>query len=99
MPALVLAADPEVAATAAGVYHLHLRGADDWTIRVNDGAVGIEPGRPRRADLRLSADPVVFLRNGYGLVSNTRAALTGGIVAYGRRPWLTATFGRLFAET
>jgi hypothetical protein len=42
---------------------------------------------------------VVFLRNGYGLTSDIRAVLSGGVVAWGRRPWLAGRFGRLFAET
>jgi hypothetical protein len=99
LPAIALAVDRQVAANAAGTYHLHLRGADDWTFRVHQGAVSVDRGRPRRADLHLSADPVVFLRNAYGLVSNARAALSGGLVAWGRRPWLAARFARLFVET
>jgi hypothetical protein len=51
------------------------------------------------AGMHLSADPVVFLRNAYGLISNARAALTGGIVVYGRRPWLAVRFAKLFVET
>lgn len=99
LPAIVLMADPAVAATATGTYHLRLRGADDWTFDVRDGAVTVTPGRPARADLRLSADPSVFLRSGYGLIGGTRAALTGGVVAYGRKPWLANRFARLFTET
>lgn len=99
LPAIVVAVDPAVAAAATGVYHLHLRGADHWTFRVSDGTVTVLTGRPDRADLRLSADPSVFLRSGYGLVSSARAALTGGVIAYGRKPWLATKFSRLFAET
>jgi hypothetical protein len=41
----------------------------------------------------------VFLRNAYGLISNARAALSGGVVLWGRQPWLAGRFGKLFAET
>jgi uncharacterized protein (TIGR03083 family) len=99
LPAVVLVVDPRVAPSAAGTYHLHLRGGDDWTLRVRDGALSVEPGRPERADLHLSADPVGFLLNGVGLVSPTRLLLSGGIVMWGRRPWLAGRFARLFAET
>jgi uncharacterized protein (TIGR03083 family) len=99
LPAIVVAVDPRVAPTATGTYHLRLRGADDWTFRVRDGAVSVECGRPDRADLHVSADPVVFLRNAYGLTGNARAALSGGIIAWGRRPWLARRFARLFVET
>jgi hypothetical protein len=66
---------------------------------VRAGAVSVERGRPHRADLHMSADPVVFLRNAYGLISDVRATLSGGVIVWGRRPWLAARFGRLFAET
>jgi hypothetical protein len=99
LPAIVLAVDPAVVPKAAGTYHIHLRGGDDWTVRVHEGAVTVERGRPRRADVRLSADPVVFLGNAYGFVGPARALLSGGVVAWGRRPWLAGRFGRLFAET
>jgi len=99
LPAIVLLVNEQVAATATGTYHVHLRGGDDWTVRVYDGAVKVARGRPHRADLYLSADPVTFLRNAYGLIGNTRAALSGGVIAWGRRPWLATRFARLFVET
>jgi hypothetical protein len=99
LPMLTLFVDPDGARAAAGTYHLRLRGGEDWTIRVHDGTADIEPGRPRRADLHISADPVTFLLNSYGHVSDARAALTGGIVAWGRRPWLAIRFRKVFAET
>jgi uncharacterized protein (TIGR03083 family) len=99
LPAIVLTVDSRAAASAAGTYHLHVRSGDDWTFRVHDGAVHVERGRPRRADLHLSVDPVVFLRNAYGLISNARAARSGGVIAWGRRPWLARRFARLFVET
>jgi uncharacterized protein (TIGR03083 family) len=99
LPAIIVAVDPDAAAAATGTYHVHVRGADDWTYRVRDGAVTVEPGRPDRADLHMSVDPVKFLRNAYGLISNARAGLSGGIVVWGRRPWLAPRFARLFTET
>ncbi|MGH3932296.1 MAG: maleylpyruvate isomerase N-terminal domain-containing protein [Pseudonocardiaceae bacterium] len=99
LPAIVLVVDADAALQAAGTYHLHLRGGADWTFRVHEGAVSVEPGRPRQADLHLSADPVVFLLNAYGLMSSARALLSGGIIAWGRRPWLAMRFSRLFVET
>ncbi|HEY0639128.1 MAG TPA: hypothetical protein VGD67_15870 [Pseudonocardiaceae bacterium] len=98
LPAMVVVADPARARAAAGTYHLRLRPADDWTIRVGD-AVTVERGRPARADLHLSADPLGFLYSGYGFVSPVRAALTGQVIAWGRRPWLAPRIGTLFTET
>jgi len=99
LPAIVVAVDPAVAVSAEGTYHVHVRGSDDWTYRVQGGTVSVEAGRPDRADLHLSVDPVTFLRSAYGLISNARAGLSGGIVAWGRRPWLATRFARLFVET
>ncbi len=99
LPAIVLVVDADAAPKAAGTYHLHLRGGVDWTILVHEGAVRVDRGRPRQADLHLSVDPVVFLLNAYGLISRARALLSGGILCWGRRPWLAVRFDRLFAET
>ncbi len=99
LPAIVLAVDADAASKATGTYHLHLRGGEDWTVHVHEGAVRVEYGRPRQADLHLSADPVVFLLNAYGLISRTRALLSGSILCWGRRPWLAMRFDRLFTET
>jgi hypothetical protein len=99
LPAIVVAVDVDAAPKATGTYHLHLRGGEDWTVRVHEGAVSVERGRPRQADLHLSADPVMFLLNAYGLTSRTRALLSGSIICWGRRPWLALRFDRLFSET
>lgn len=99
LPALILTVDADATPKAAGTYHLHLRGGADWTIRVHEGAVSVEPGRPRQADLHFSVDPAVFLLNAYGLISSVRAMLSGGMISWGRRPWLVLPFSRLFTET
>lgn len=99
IPALALVADTVAATRLPGTYHLHVRGGDDWTFAVRDGLVTITAGRPARADARLSADPVMFLRGGYGQVGALRVALTGGVLAYGRKPWMAANVGLLFRET
>jgi hypothetical protein len=100
LPAIVLVADRSAARAARGTYHLRLRGTGDWTIRIaGDGAVAVEPGRPPRADLHISADPAAFLLSSYGHLGPVRALLTGRILAWGRRPWLAPRFGRAFAET
>ena len=98
LPATVLSVDAVAARRATGTYHLRLRGDGDWTYRVDDGVVSVERGRPDRADVHISADPVVFLRNAYGRLGAARAALTGGIVAWGRRLWLAGPFGKVFVR-
>lgn len=95
LPAIILTVDADAAPKATGTYHLHLlhlRGGEDWTVRVHEGAVRVERDRPRQADLPLSADPVMFLLNAYGLISRARALLSGRIICWGRRPWLAVRF-------
>lgn len=87
----------DVARRASGTYHLHVRGGDDWTLRVSaDGSALVEPGKPARADLRQSADPVALLALAYGRMSPLRAGLTGKVVAWGRKPWLAWRSRNLF---
>jgi len=95
LPAVAAVADP----VAVGTYHLHVRGGEDWTIDIRDGAVTVAPGRPPRADLHFSVDPVAFLLNAYGHLGRTRALLTGRLVAWGRKPWLAGRFAAAFRET
>lgn len=85
LPAFV---DPAKAARAAGVYGLRFRGGGDFTNRITPaGDVSVEAGRPELADARLLADPVTFILVSLGRVNPMRAALTGRMIVYGRRPW------------
>ena len=47
-------------------------------------------------DWVISADPVTYLLFVYGRMSQYRALLRGGILAWGRRPWLGLRFKNLF---
>jgi hypothetical protein len=98
-PPLVWFVDPRVAPDAAGTYHLNVRPADDWSIVVSGGQAAIEAGRPARADLHLSVNPVVFLLTSYGLMPAWKALVSGGTIAWGRKPWRAGRFTRLFVET
>jgi uncharacterized protein (TIGR03083 family) len=98
LPAVVLVVDRRVARHATGMYHLALRGGDDWTFDVSGGEVTVSRRRPDRADLHLSADPAGFLLNAVGHVGSARLLLSGGVRAWGRRPWLAARFSRLFVK-
>jgi len=55
----------------------------------------VSDGSPSGAPVHLSADPVAWLLVGYGRQSQMSAALTGKIVAWGRKPWLATKFGQL----
>ena len=99
VPAVIQFADATTARAATGTYHLHVRGSHDWTIRIHDDVTTVERGRPLRADLHFSADPVAFLLTSFGHLGRTRAALTGRLVAWGRKPWLAGRFAATFRET
>lgn len=99
VPAVIQFADAPAARAAAGTYHLHVRGSHDWTIRIDGDGAAVERGRPLRADLHFSVDPVAFLLTTFGHLGRTRAALTGRLVAWGRKPWLATRFAAAFRET
>jgi len=82
-------------------YDIRLRGERGAraTFTVGGGALAIEapaPGQP--ADCRLSADPWAFLLVLYGRSGPIAPALTGQILAWGRRPWLALTLATMFRK-
>jgi hypothetical protein len=77
-------------------YGLHLRRSSDWSLAFDRGTLRIEPGRPGRADCRISATPIGWMLAGYGRISPARALLTGQVIAYGRKPWLAPRFAKQF---
>jgi Mycothiol maleylpyruvate isomerase N-terminal domain/SCP-2 sterol transfer family len=80
----------------SATYGLHLRRTSDWSLAFDRGTLRIEPGRPERADCRISATPRGWMLAGYGRISPARALLTGQVVAYGRKPWLAPRFAQQF---
>ena len=96
VPAFV---DHERAAKIAGTYHLGFRGHGDWTFRIaDDGRLTVEEGRPARADARMSADPAAFLLVSLGRVNQFVPALTGKMIAYGRKPWKLLALGNIAVD-
>ena len=80
----------------SATYGLRLRPSSEWSFTFDRGTLRIERGRPQRADCRISATPVGWMLAGYGRISPARAALTGKVVAYGRKPWLAPRFADQF---
>ena len=87
---------PEAARSAAVTYEVRLRGdGPRFAIRVAHGNAEVRSaGGP--VDCVISADPVTYLLFVYGRMSQYRALLRGGILAWGRRPWLGLRFKNLF---
>lgn len=86
----------DVAGGLTATFHVRLRGVDDMTFALRDGALTIERGRTARPDVVISADPVAYLLVGYGRASQWPAILTGRLAAWGRKPWLAFRFANLF---
>ncbi len=97
LPALPVYVNRAKARTAAGVYHLHLRGDGDYGLDVSaDGTVVTSRAKPSRSDLHVSADPVAYLLVGYGRANRWSAIGRGAIIAWGRKPLLALRFPDLF---
>jgi uncharacterized protein (TIGR03083 family) len=89
---------PEAGRGAPVTYEVRLRGnGPRYVVRVADGAAEIRAaGGP--VDCVISADPVTFLLVAYGRMPLGRAMLRGGMLAWGRRPWLGLRFKDHFAN-
>jgi uncharacterized protein (TIGR03083 family) len=87
---------PEAGRGGPVSYEVRLRGnGPRYVVRVADGTAEVWPaGGP--VDCVISADPVTFLLVAYGRMPLGRAMLRGGMLAWGRRPWLGLRFKDLF---
>ena len=54
----------------------------------DDGTVHVASGPAESVDCHVSADPAAFLLLMYGRQGPLRPALTGKVIAWGRKPWL-----------
>jgi uncharacterized damage-inducible protein DinB/putative sterol carrier protein len=89
----------ERATTVRARFDVRLRGdpAARAAFSFADGGLTVEPGRTtERVDCHLSADPASFLLVMYGRMGPVRPAVTGRVVAWGRRPWLGLALPSLF---
>ena len=80
--------DPVAARGHTATYEIRIREGGAYTLVFRDGALDARDGRTARADCRISADPAAFLPVLYRRRSPWRYVPTGGLVAWGRRPWL-----------
>jgi uncharacterized protein (TIGR03083 family) len=85
----------EAASKIEATYDLQLRRGPTVYVNVAGGGLTLDVA-PRRADCHLSVDPVSYLLIGYGRRSQWGPIATGKVVAWGRKPWLSLSFSKLF---
>ena len=88
LPLVPLYVDRRAARGFFAAFDIRVRGGVRFDLVFDDGEARIEEPTARRIDCRISADPVAYLLVSYGRMAPTTPALTGKIVAWGRKPWL-----------
>lgn len=88
--------NPATAGEHTVTYELRLRGLARYRYVFTDGRLAVNPPHPGRIDVRITADPATALLLVYGRMRPWRAALTGKVYAWGRRPWLGLSFAERF---
>lgn len=83
------------AATFTGTYEVRFRGDGRRVIAFDRGKLTVSEDTDAPVDCRLSADPVAFMLTSYGRLPVWRTAATGGILAFGKKPWLAFKFKSL----
>jgi hypothetical protein len=65
---------------------------------IPDSSVHSFESRRPKPDCTISVDPVTYLLLGTRRIGLVRAALTGRVITYGRKPWLGLKLQKLFAN-
>ncbi len=89
--------DARAAAGHGACYRLRVRGLDGFAVTFTDGAAVVSQAPPRRPDCTILTEPVAFFLIALGRCTATEALVRGKVLAWGRRPWLAASFPGLFA--
>jgi uncharacterized protein (TIGR03083 family) len=87
LPMLPLLVDPAATAGVRARYDLRVRGGTRIGLVIRDGQLSVDAG-DGRVDCHVSADPVALVLVSYGRQSQWVPALTGKLLAWGRKPWL-----------
>ena len=87
--------DQRAAAGLRATYDIRLRGGGQAFFAFDDGTLRVEAPSERRVDCHLSADPVALLLVLWARKNQWSAIATGGLLAWGRRPWLGLRLRRL----
>ncbi|MEU4875245.1 maleylpyruvate isomerase family mycothiol-dependent enzyme [Streptomyces sp. NPDC021608] len=91
---------PRVAAASASTltarYTLRVRGGAPFGVTFSNGTVEVLPEPPERSDCTILTQPVAFLLLALGRLGPLQAMARGGVLAWGRKPWLAPRFPTLF---
>ena len=86
----------ERSATLHASFELRLRGGPRYLLEIDSGTAATSLATSAtRADCWISADPEAFLKVGFGWTGQWGQIARGKLLAGGRKPWRTATFGSL----
>lgn len=98
LPVLPFFVDSAAAAGVHATFDIRLRGGEDARVRFAfaRGALQISAPHHGPVDCHISADPTAFVLVLYRRLGPLPPALTGKIVAWGRKPWLALRLMRLF---
>jgi uncharacterized protein (TIGR03083 family) len=87
LPLLPLLVDRQATANIEASYDIRVRGGARFALRISHGDCSVG-GAGGSVDCHVSADPVALVLVSYGRRSQWLPALTGKMVAWGRKPWL-----------
>lgn len=88
--------DPSETEGHSASYELRIRGYERHVYHFTDGKLTVNPPNVANIDVHISVDPVTQLLLNYGRINPVKAALTGKVIAWGRRPWLASGLTRRF---
>lgn len=77
-------------------YSVGLRGGPRFAVAVADGVAEVGSDLPGRPDCTIVCEPVGFFLMALGRRGPWATMARGGVVAWGRRPWLAPGFTKLF---
>lgn len=88
--------DPDVARDFRATYELRIRGGEPYLFVFEDGEFTMPaPSARRRVDCHILADPAALLLVSWGRIDQWQAIRRGGLLAWGRKPWLATKFRAL----
>ena len=73
---------------ATATFGVRLRGQGTYTFVFADGGLRVGQGWDGPVDCKVGADPTTYVLAATGRLGRVAPALTGRMVAYGRKPWL-----------